>query len=355
VSEQRNHTTERRVLVAGTILPSDLSIERDRLTPLGIRVVDGRSLPPQELAHELARATGLLTEGFLLLDREALRRMTQCKIISFFSIGVETIDLAAAAEQGIVVTNAPNYCTDEVADHTMLLLLAVWRKTPQAVEITGGEDWNLDSLRPIAGLRGRTLGLVGYGSIARAVAVRARAFGMKIVAYDPYVPAERAGADVVMLPLNELCTASDVVSIHLPLTPETAGLMGRHQFALLSEQAVLVNTSRGGVVDEDALVDALEKGRISGAGLDVLGQEPPGVSKSRRLLSCRNTICTPHMAYYSEDSLRNVRRQATEALAVTLHDGAPPHGAWVNRTAMRLGRDRDSETSPHETEKRAAK
>lgn len=319
------------VLVAGCVLPNDLTIERERLEPLGVELVDGRNLPRQALNHQLARATALLTEGFIGLDEASLGRMRGCKVISFYSIGVETVDLDAASRRGIIVTNAPGYCTDEVADHTIFLLLAAWRKAAVATRLAADKSWDLGPLRPILGLRGKTLGLVGYGGIARAVAARARAFGMAIVAHDPFVAQGTLTDPVALVSLDTLFATSDVVSLHLPLTSRTRGLVGRDLLALLGENAVVVNTSRGEVIDEAALVEALERGRIAGAGLDVLATEPASSGTSRRLLQLERAICTPHMAYYSEEAVLNVRRLATDAAASVLAGELPPDRSWVNR------------------------
>ncbi len=187
-------------------------------------------------------------------------------------------------------------------------------------------------LRPINELHGQTLGLLGYGKIARAVAARARAFGMEIIAHDPYVAPDIAATEQTRLvPLNALFSAADAVSIHLPLTRETNRLVGREQIALLRDGAILVNTSRGAILDEDALVAALGNDHIAGAGLDVLASEPADAPGSRRRLELENVICTPHMAYYSEDSLRNLRAMATDAVADSLMGRSPPARRWANR------------------------
>ncbi|MDP6589749.1 MAG: C-terminal binding protein [Alphaproteobacteria bacterium] len=320
------------VVVAGCELPNDLALERERLEPIGAEIVDARDLPDGPLMRQLERASALLTEGFMALDRAVLRRLERCRIISFYSTGIETIDLDAASEMGIQVINAPGYCTEEVADHAMLLLLAVGRKLTAATRIAASRSWKIDDLRPINGLHGQTLGLLGYGEIARAVAARARAFGVEIIAHDPYVAPDIVATERTRLvPLNALFSASDAVSIHLPLTPETNKLVGREQIALLREGAVLVNTSRGGVIDEDALVAALANDHIAGASLDVLASEPADAPGSRRLLELENVICTPHMAYYSEDSLRNLRAMAADAVADSLMGRSPPAQRWANR------------------------
>jgi D-3-phosphoglycerate dehydrogenase len=322
------------VVVAGSEMPNDLAIEKQCLEAIGAELVDGRGLGNDELFRCLEGASALLTEGFVKLDRAILQRLARCKAIAFYAIGIETIDIDAASQLGIIVTNVPGYCTDEVADHTMLLLLAVWRRLPAATRIATTQSWNLSALRPIHGLRGRTLGLVGYGGIARALAARVRAIGMQVVAYDPYALPLQNGDETKLVELNTLFAVSEAVSLHLPLTPETIGIVGRKQLDLLCEGAVLINTSRGGVIDEDALLEALDSGRLKGAGLDVLASEPATRLSSRRLISHNSVICTPHMGYYSEDALRTLRSTAASAVADVLQGAEPDHRLWINRAQM---------------------
>lgn len=308
------------VVVTGYGIPSDLALERAGLAGAGAVLVDARGVSEAELDARLPEADGVLTEIGTRFDRERLARMERCRIISVAAAGTDVIDVAAAAEHGIAVTNVPHYCVAEVADQAFALLLAVWRKLPAAQAIARSGSWELDELRPIRRLRGRTLGLIGYGAIGRSVAGRAWAFGMEVVAHDPLV--ERA--DVPLLPLEGVLERADILSLHVPLTAETAGLIGRDELRRLPRGAVLVNASRGGVVDSDALVEALRDGRLAGAGLDVLPEEPP--PPGHPLLAMENVVVTPHMGYYSEEALDDLRRAAVENLVGTL-SGTPRGGA----------------------------
>lgn len=320
---------EHRPLVAliGATLPTDLRVERQTLANIGADVVDGRRLDDGALADLLARADGVLSEGFFDFDFDAMPR---CRGLSLYSIGIDQVDLAAAAAAGIVVTNVPGYCAAEVADHTMALLLALWRKLPAASAIALSDDWRIDALRPIRRLGDSSLGLVGLGAIARGVARRARAFGLAVVAHDAYVdPSAARALGVPLMSLDAMLSSCNAISVHVPLSDETAGLIGAREIALMRERAILVCTSRGGVVDAQALLDALDAGRIAGAGLDVLATEPPQDPCSRRLAAHKQVICSPHMAYYSEQALVDLRRGAAEALAAVLI--GRPHDSIVNQ------------------------
>lgn len=309
------------VAVVGTTLPSDLTIERELLREAGAEVADGRDLQPREAAQLLSAATGILSEGFFDFDFSAMPR---CRALSLYSIGFDQIDLPAATDAGIAVTNVPEYCIDDVADHALALLLATWRKLRVAGDIAASDDWAVHSLTPIHRLAGSTLGLIGFGAIARAVARRAAAFGLRLVAYDAYVEPQAGEAlGVELLPLPEVLVESDAISIHVPLTEETAGLLGEAELGLLRDGAVIVGTSRGGVVQEEALLAALDSGRLGGAGLDVLATEPPASPSSRRLATHQRVVCTPHMGYYSEQALADLRRGAAGSLAAILSGGRP--------------------------------
>lgn len=308
--------------VVGATLPTDLRIEREILSEVDAEVVDARQWTKPDTHQLLARAQGVLTEGFFPFDFGAMRR---CRGVGLYAIGYDQIDVAAADEAGIAVTNAPDYCVTEVADHAMALLLATWRALGEARLIAAADRWSVDGLRPIGRLAGSTLGLIGFGAIARGVARRAQAFGLRVVAHDGYVDRSIASAlDVEMLPLLALLSRSDAISIHLPLTDETAGLVGATELDRLRDGAVIVNTSRGGVVDERALLRVLDSGHVRGAGLDVLQTEPPSSETSRLLATHERVICTPHMAYYSEEALADLRRTAAEALAAVLRGERHP-------------------------------
>jgi D-3-phosphoglycerate dehydrogenase len=250
-------------------------------------------------------------------------RLPKLKVAVRGGIGVDNIDLDAATKAGVVVCNVPDYCIHEVANHAFAMLLALNRKLIPLDR--GARDGNPPSVRmmPYTGrLAGETLGLVSFGNIARAVARRAAGFEMRVIAYDPYVypdDAKALGVDLVSLP--ELLTESDYVSVHTPLTPATRGLIGADELSLMKPSAYLILTSRGGLVDEAALAEALRDKRLAGAGLDVWEKEPPGTDHP--LLKFDNVVASTHVASYSEIAEVERRRKHAHAAADVL-DGTMP-------------------------------
>jgi D-3-phosphoglycerate dehydrogenase len=263
-----------------------------------------------------------------------IREMKKCRIISRFGIGVDNVDLEAATKQGIVVTKVPDYCIDEVSDHAMALLLSLIRKIPFSSGRAHAGRWEMPAVTPIHRLRGTVLGLVGFGRIPQLVAPKAKAFGMRVMAYDPYVPLnvmEQAGVGRLEFP--ELLKISDYISIHSPLTPETRHLFSTAVFNQMKPGALVVNTSRGPVVDEAALAAALDARQIGGAALDVLEQEPP---VSSPLFGRDNVILTPHTSFYSVESLEELQTKAAEEVVRVL-SGQPPLNP-VNPEALAASR-----------------
>jgi D-3-phosphoglycerate dehydrogenase len=215
---------------------------------------------------------------------------------------VDNVDIEAATEKGIVVTRVPDYCIDEVSDHALGLLFALARKIPLANSRVHAGQWSVDLVSPLHRLRGQTLGLVGFGQIPRVLAPKAQALGLSVIAYDPYVSEEAMAAmGVRQVDLEQLLEDADHISVHAPLTKETRHMFSRAAFQKMKPEAVLINTARGPLVDEEALVDALEAGELAGAALDVLEHEPPPAGS--RLLGRQDLILTPHTGFYSEESL----------------------------------------------------
>jgi D-3-phosphoglycerate dehydrogenase len=256
------------------------------------------------------------------ITTEIISQLKNCRVIGRFGIGTDNIDIQAAHEAGIVVTYAPTYCLDEVSDHTMALLLTLARKTAYSNAQVHSGQWDMPAVVPIKRLRGRTLGLVGIGNIPQQIVPKAQAFGIDVVASDPYAPAEvfeRLG--VRSVDFEELLSSSDYISVHAPLTPETEGMFGADAFSKMKPDALLINTARGPLVDTDALADALEAGKLGGAGLDVLPIEPP--PSSSRLIGRDDVILTPHTAFYSEDSLLELQTTVATDVAAVLQGNAP--------------------------------
>jgi D-3-phosphoglycerate dehydrogenase len=279
----------------------------------------------------VARDADALLATYAKITAEMIRQMTRCRIISRFGIGVDNVDIPAASERGIVVTKVPDYCIDEVSDHTMALLLSAVRKIPFANSMVHAGKWEMPAVVPIHRLRGTVLGLVGFGRIPQLVAPKAKSFGMRVVSCDPYIPKEvfeRAGVDSVEF--GELLKISDYISIHSPLLPETQGLFNADAFRQMKPSAYLINTARGPIVDEAALAQALDAGQLAGAALDVMPKEPTTDSP---LFGRANVIITPHTSFYSEESLVDLQTKAAEEVVRVLQGEAPKNP--VNPEALK--------------------
>jgi len=269
----------------------------------------------------VARDADALLVTYAKITGEMIRQMTRCRIISRFGIGVDNVDIAAATERGIVVTKVPDYCIDEVSDHAMALLLAAVRKIPLANSMVHAGRWEMPAVVPIHRLRGSVLGLVGFGRIPQLVAPKAQAFGIRVVAYDPFIPANVfAQAHVEGMSFADLVKVSDYISIHSPLMPETKNLFNAEVFQQMKPTAYLINTARGPIVDEAALARALDAGHLAGAALDVMPQEPPTGSP---LFGRPNVIITPHTSFYSEESLVDLQTKAAEEVVRVISGQAP--------------------------------
>lgn len=263
---------------------------------------------------------------------EAARRL---KGIVRYGVGVDNVDVRAATERGIYVANVPDYCTGAVAEHTFALLLALARRIVLADRTVKTASWGVWTQQPAelmgTELEGKVLGLIGMGKIGCAVARRAKAFGMRVMAYDPYLGEDRARLlGVELVDLDTLLKGSDFVSIHVPLTSETLGMIGELELRKMKRTAYLINTSRGPVVDEGALYKALREGWIAGAALDVYEKEPP--DRDNPLFKLDNVVLTPHVAWYTEEALKRLKRSVAEE-AIRMLEGMPPKNL-VNREVL---------------------
>ena len=307
------------VTVSDSVFPN-LDPARQVLATIGADLRMADSPTPEGIVAAAASSDALLVT-YAKITAEMIAKMPKCRVISRFGIGVDNVDIEAATGAGIVVTKVPDYCIDEVSDHAMALLLALVRKIPSSSARTHGGRWEMKAVVPIHRLRGSVLGLAGFGRIPQLVAPKAQAFGMKVVAYDPFVPDEafsRAGVDRV--DLAALLATSDYISVHTPLTPETRHLFNRETFGQMKPGAYLVNTARGPIIDEAALAAALDSGRLAGAALDVMSQEPPPPSP---LFGRDNVIITPHTSFYSEESLIELQVKAAQEVAAVLNGQSP--------------------------------
>ena len=265
------------------------------------------------------------------MTARVIAELKRCRVIARYGIGVDNVDLAAATRAGIVVTNVPDYCVDEVSDHGLALFLALARRVVAADQAVKSGAWDVVAHKGIQRLRGQTLGLLGFGKIARALAVKAQALGMQVLAFDPFVDAETmARLKVRGADMDTLLTESDAVSVHVPLSPETRGIIGERALARMKPTAFLINTSRGGLVDEQALAAALMAGRLAGAALDVVEKEPP--PPDHPLRKAPNVILTPHLAFYSREAVVELQTKVAEEAARALR-GEPPRSP-VNREVL---------------------
>ena len=284
-------------------------------------------------AQALAESDALLVWHLLPIDAPLIARLARCRVIVRAGVGYDHIDLEAAGAAGIPVCNTPDYGTSEVADHAMALMLALKRgivtyQDALRADPVQGYRWSLGSL--VRRLRGARFGIVGLGRIGTATALRAKAFGFEVLAYDPYLPRGQEIALGVrrLESLNELLGASDVVSLHVPLTEETRHMMSAAAFAAMARHAILINTARGAVVNLDALYRALEAGEIAAAALDVLPEEPPDADHplvrafaAQPAWLAGRLLLTPHAAWYSPESQADARRLAVETMVAYLRHG----------------------------------
>ena len=309
-----------RVVVPSHIF-HDLAPERAVLEPRGIEVVDGSALDPEACRAAVRGADALLCQYFVA-DAAVIATLSHCRVIGSYGAGYDQIDVGAAAARGITVVHVPDYGVDEVSDHAMALMLACARGLGVLAPATRRGEWDYRQTGPLHRLRGRTLGIVGLGRIGRRVADKARGFGLRVLASDPYVsPAVFAEHGAQPRRLERLLAESDFVTVHALLSEETRGLLDAAAIARMKPGAYLINAARGPIVDEGALLDALEAGHLAGAGLDVLAVEPPAADHP--LLRHPRVITTPHSAWYTEEAMKDLQRLLAEDVARVLGGETP--------------------------------
>jgi D-3-phosphoglycerate dehydrogenase len=280
------------------------------------------SEPTPKAILDVAKGARALFVTYAQITADIIGQLDGCGAIGRFGIGLDNIDLKAATAAGIPVVYAPQYCLDEVSDHTMALLLTVTRKTAYADKLVKQGRWEMPAVVPIMRYRGRTMGLVGFGNIAQLVAQKAQGFGINVIAFDPYVDAAKAAEKgVELVDMDALLARSDYVSVHAPLTPETQNMFSTEAFSKMKNTAFIVNTARGGLIDVDALVAALDAGEIAGAGLDVLPEEPPAADAA--ILKRDDVVINPHTSFYSEDALLDLQTTVAEDVRRVLEGEAP--------------------------------
>jgi D-3-phosphoglycerate dehydrogenase / 2-oxoglutarate reductase len=284
-----------------------------------------------ERVLEHAADADALVLSWTPVSRGLIGQLTRCRVIARFGIGVDMIDLDAATEHGILVCNTATYCLDEVSNHAMGLLLMLNRGLLRDIDSVRAGGWARSTGPATRRLHGQRLGLIGLGNIGRLVARKARGFGLEVVAYDPFLRREHSDIDgTALVDLDELLGSVDFVSVHCPLNAATRHLLGARELALMRPDAFLINTARGGVIDQAALTQALAARRLAGAGLDVFETEPLGLDDPLRTLD--NVILTPHSASMSVESSAECRRMALEHVVTVLRGGVPAD--VVNRAVL---------------------
>jgi D-3-phosphoglycerate dehydrogenase len=307
-----------KVLITDYAWPS-VEPERKVLAEVDAELIVAETGKAEELVALAQQVDGILTT-WAQVTTVVIKAAQGCKIISRCGIGLDNIDLETATTLGIVVTNVPAYCTDEVADHAMGLVLACARKITTLNRHI--KNWDRDAGPPMRRVRGQTLGIIGLGKTGKAVAPKAKAFGLEVIAYDPYISPETFQVHgVKQIEFPELLTQSDFITIHAPLTSETDKMLGENEFRQMKSTAYVINTARGGIIDTVALHKALTEGCITGAGLDVLPEEPP--SADEPLLDLENIILTPHAAFLSEESVYDLEVTAASEVARVLTGQMP--------------------------------
>ncbi len=301
---------------------TSFEIEKQRIEASGGRFEAMSSSTEDELIAQVRDADVILVSA-KQITRRVVESMPRCKLIIRYGVGLDTLDIPAATDHGIVVAHFPDFCQPEVANHMMMLLLACAKKMPMLDKAVRDGSWRPGPLGPMGAIGGETLGLVALGNIARAVVPRAQAFGLNVIAYDPYLGEGvfRAYGVERIETLPELLERSDYVSVHTPLNPDTRHLVGPAELERMKPTAYLINTSRGPVVDQDALVAALDAGQIAGAGLDVFEREP--LEAESPFARMENVVLMPHSASYSDQSFEGMRRRVGETV-VGLMEGRWP-------------------------------
>jgi D-3-phosphoglycerate dehydrogenase / 2-oxoglutarate reductase len=320
------HTSRGVIMIADSDF-GDVDIERAIVEGAGFMLQAHQCKSEEEVIARGRDAAGILTQ-YAHIGAATMDSLPRLRVIARYGTGVDIVDVEQATRHGIQVTNAPNeWCADEVADHAIALWLAAARQLKKYDAATRRGEWRWQTGAPIWRLRGRVFGLLGYGAIARLIAARAMAFGVRVWAHDPFIDPDRVRGDQVRpVSLDELIRECDYLTIQAPLTPQTRHLFDDETLARMKPTAILVNTARGPIVEDAALDRALRTGTIAAAALDDLAEEPAKHAEwtpSNPLLHHPNVVVTPHAAYYSEESIHTIRTIAAEE-AVRVLSGQPP-------------------------------
>lgn len=278
-----------------------------------------------EKVIEYAKDADAIICQFADISQKVIDSLEKCKVIARYAIGVDIIDVAAAKKRGIVVANVPTYCIEEVSDTAIAHILNCVRKVSVANELLHKDEWEYSKIKPIYRFSHATVGLIAFGNIARRIAEKLRPFHVTLLAFDPYVKATDRYDWVKFVSLKELLSQSDIISIHAPLNKETHHLLNKEKFSLMKNGVILVNTSRGELIEEAALIEALENGKVAMAGLDVLETPDAEYTRSALVKYPDRVVITPHTAWYSEESIVELQEQTARNVYEMLKNGKPLH------------------------------
>ncbi len=298
--------------------------EKEEFDRMGAELILAQAQKEDDLIRVCKEADGLLNQ-YALLTRKVLESLPKCKVISRYGVGVDSVDLKAATDLGVIVANVPDYCMDEVANQTIAMILTLIRKTAFFDRKVKSGEWDFHQGIPIYRISGKTLGLIGCGKIGLEVAKRISAFGVRVIAFDPYI--EKSHGVAELKDIDTVLKESDFISVHCPLNDSTRHLIGDKEFKKMEKKPLLINTSRGAIIDEKALIQALREGLLSGVGLDVLEKEPP--DSKNPMLKMENVILSPHIGFYSVESISELKWRTAKNVADVLMGKWP--GSVVNR------------------------
>jgi D-3-phosphoglycerate dehydrogenase len=298
--------------------------EKEEFERMGAELILAQVNKEEDLIRMCKDADGLVNQ-YALLTRRVLENLPKCKIVSRYGVGVDPVDLKAATDLGVIVANVPDYCMDEVSNQTISMILSLIRKTAFFDQKVKSGHWDFHLGIPIYRTRGKTLGLIGSGKIGLEVARKMSGFGLRVISFDPYL--EKAPEGIGLTDFDTLLKESDFISIHCPLNDSTRHMIGEREFKKMEKKPIIINTSRGPIIDEKALIDALSKGQVSGAGLDVLEKEPP--DPQNPLLKMENVALSPHVSFYSVESISELKRRTAENVSAVLQGRWPK--SVVNR------------------------
>ncbi|MDA8144136.1 MAG: C-terminal binding protein [Thermoplasmatales archaeon] len=314
----------------------DVSQERKILESAGYELVERNCQTSEDV---IGACNELKPSGLIVLkvpiSAEVMKKAPTVKVISRYGIGLDMIDLKGAEEEKIPVAYVPDYCVDEVSNHAISLMLSSERRLLIFDRNVRKGDWGMENISPVHRFSEKTVGLLGFGRLAQAVAGKLKGFGTMIAAYDPFLDENfmRARGVQKVQSVDDLLRISDILSIHVPLTKETKGIITKEELRRMKKGAVIVNTSRGGIVDQKALLGSIKEGHLSGAGLDVFEDEP--IEMSDPILQEERIVLTPHVSYYSEEALKQVQADTAQAVVDILAGKKPRnlanHSIWENR------------------------